>query len=121
MSDEELVLANWAEQLRAMDEADTRALGECFTRDGVLVHMTGYRQAVDEWLAGIRNGEFVYHQVIERGVDVQVEGDRASLHGQITTGYRPDGSGQAWPLDVRQQFVRVDGEWLCWESVVRLG
>lgn len=52
---------------------------------------------------------------------MEVDGERASLHGQITTGYRPDASGQAWQLDVRQQFVRVGGEWLCRESVVRLG
>lgn len=37
------------------------------------------------------------------------------------TGYRPDGSGQAWPLDVRQDLVAADGEWLVAESRVRLG
>lgn len=121
MSDETEILANWQTQLRAMDEADTRTLAECFTDDAVLVHMTGHRQPLDEWLAGMRAGEFVYRQVLEHDVDVIVGDGSASLHGHITTGYRPDGSGQAWPLDVRQTFTKTGDEWLCTESVIRLG
>lgn len=117
----EQILHNWKVQLQAMDEADTDQLRQCFTPDAVLVHMTGYRQPLEEWLAGLRAGEFVYHQVIEHEVQVRVDGETASLHGRITTGYRPDGSGQAWPLDVRQDLVAADDEWLVFESRVRLG
>lgn len=122
MSARDEIVQNWATQLQAMDEADTATLAECFTPDGVLVHMTGYRQPLEDWMAGIRAGEFVYHQVIEHDVTVtelSEEQGTAILHGHITTGHRADGSGQAWPLDVRQRFVLTDGEWLCRESVVR--
>ncbi|GAB2493574.1 hypothetical protein GCM10027030_28630 [Luteococcus sediminum] len=117
----EEILHNWKVQLQAMDGADTDQLRQCFTQDAVLVHMTGYLQPLKEWLAGMRAGEFVYHQVVEHDVQVEVDGDKASLQGRITTGYRPDGSGQAWPLDVRQDLVAADGEWLVAESRVRLG
>lgn len=115
------ILDNWERQLTAMDEADTESLRECFTADAVLVHMTGYRQPLDEWLDGMRRKEFVYHQVIEKSVDVQVDGGRAELVGDIVTGYRADGSGQAWPLRVVQQFARVNEQWRCVESRVTLG
>lgn len=115
------ILRHWARQLTAMDSADVDALHECFDGDAVLVHMTGCRQPLDEWLDGIRRREFVYHQVIEKGVDVEVTGDQARLVGDIITGCRADGSGQAWPLHVVQQFTRTDGAWWCTESRVTLG
>lgn len=115
------VLENWRTQLRAMDEADTETLAACFTPDGVLVHMTGVRQPVDVWMEGIRRGDFVYHQVIEHDVSVDMQGDTATLTGNITTGHRPDGSGQAWPLHVVQDLRRTDAGWLCTESRVTFG
>lgn len=89
------ILKNWQQQLVAMDEADTEALRECFTDDAVLIHMTGYRQPIDEWLEGMRRQEFVYHQVIAKQVAVEITGEHAVLTGDIITGYRSDGSGQA--------------------------
>lgn len=116
------VLANWATQLEAMDAADTQALASCFTPDALLVHMTGVRQPLDAWMEGIRRREFVYHQVIEHGVVVEPLGDdRAALSGDMTTGYRADGSGQAWPLHVEQDFVNTPDGWLCRESRVTVG
>lgn len=115
------LLANWQTQLSAMDSGDTETLASCFTPEAVLVHMTGVRQPLDEWMAGIRRGTFVYHQVIEHDVDVQVDGEHATLVGNITTGYRPDGSGQAWPLHVVQDFRHTADGWLCTESRVTFG
>ena len=40
-----------------------------------------------------------------------VVGDRADLVGDVVTGYREDGSGQAWPLRMTQQYRREDGSW----------
>lgn len=115
------ILANWKTQLQAMDEADTETLAACFTPDAVLVHMTGVQQPLHEWMAGIRRRQFVYHQVIEHDVDATVDGDRASVVGNITTGYRADGSGQAWPLHVVQDFVHTADGWLCRRSTVTFG
>lgn len=114
------VLANWADQLRAMDAADTEALAALFTPDATLVHMTGHVQPLEAWMAGIRAREFVYHRVVEQGVDVEVGGDTARLVGRIVTGVTDDGSGQAWPLRVEQDLVRSGSAWLCRQSRVTL-
>lgn len=117
------VLDNWYHQLQAMDAADTDALRACFLPDAHLVHMTGHRQPLDEWMAGIERREFVYHRLSERSEPrVEVQGTGAHLVGRITTGQTDDGSGQAWPLTVDQDLVAdARGRWLCRESRVTFG
>ncbi len=114
------VIEAWQRQLAAMDAGDTAALAECFTDDAHLVHMTGYVQPLEEWMREMRAGKFVYHEVIEQGAEVKVDGETAVLDGRAITGYRSDGSGQAWPLRMRQSYRLVEGNWLCEESRVTL-
>ncbi|GAB3701898.1 nuclear transport factor 2 family protein [Mariniluteicoccus flavus] len=115
------ILTNWRTQLTAMDEADTSALAACFTPDATLVHMTGYRQPLDEWMDGIRARQFVYHRVVEKSVEVTIQDDdNAKVSGHILTGVTDDGSGQTWPLDVAQDFVRIGDAWLCSSSRVTM-
>lgn len=115
------ILAVWKKQLEAMDAADCTALQACFAPNMTLTHMTGYRQPLNEWLAGIRRREFVYHQVHERSVEItRLDATQAHLVGHITTGVTDDGSGQAWPLRIEQEY-RHDGiEWRCSDSRVTL-
>lgn len=114
------VRAHWDAQLRAMDEGNSAALGELFADDATLTHMTGYVQPREEWFAGMRRRDFVYHRVVDEGVAIDVDGDAAHLVGRIVTGVTDDGSGRAWPLRVEQDLVRRDGEWLCASSRVTL-
>lgn len=119
---EKQVLAVWRRQLRAMDEGDAEALGACFAPGAVLTHMTGYRQPLGEWLAGVRSRQFVYHRVEERSVEIlRLEDGRATLVGQVVTGITDDGSGQAWPMRIDQDYERRDGSWACTRSRVALG
>lgn len=106
-----------------MDSADTDLLRSCFTPDAVLVHMTAYRQPLDEWMDGINRGEFVYHRLVERSVELTSLTEKtAHVQGYITTGITDDGSGQAWNLRCEQDFVlTLDGRWLCSESRVTMG
>lgn len=121
MSDKDDVLANWRAQLEAMDQADTAALERLFAPDAVLVHMTGHRQDLSDWLAGMRAQRFVYHQVVDKGIrSIEVDGDRARLVGRVITGVTDDGSGQAWRLEIGQDFVRIGGRWVCTESRVTM-
>ena len=94
--------ANWAAQLEGMDQADTELLASQFTPDARLVHMTGYSQPLDEWMAGIRRREFVYHRLEEHSHTLTIGGDTARLVGRITTGITDDG-------------------WLCTRSKVGFG
>lgn len=123
MSAREEILENWSQQLEGMDSADTDLLRPCFTRDAVLVHMTGYVQPLDEWMDGINRGEFVYHRLEERSVEITSLAEKtAHIQGFITTGITDDGSGHAWNLHCEQDFVLTsNGHWLCSESRVTMG
>lgn len=113
------LLELWRVNLEAMDAGDTETLRSCFTPDASLVHMTGYVQPLDEWMAGIRRREFVYHRIAERSVTVtELTPTRATVVGRIVTGITDDGSGQAWPLRVENIVQRIDGEWLFTQSKV---
>lgn len=114
----EAILRNWTAQLRGMDEADTDLLAAQFTPEATLTHMTGVVQPLDAWMAGIRARHFVYHEVIEQSVDIEVTGESARLVGHILTGVRRDGSGQTWPLRVEQDLVAGPTGWLCTASRV---
>ena len=117
----EEILANWRAQLQGMDEADTELLAAQFSPDATLTHMTGFVQPLADWMRGIRARTFVYHRVIERGVDVALDGDTARLVGRVITGVTDDGSGQAWRLRIEQDLARTPDGWLCTASRVRMG
>lgn len=80
----------------AMDEADVSTLRKLHKPDAVLVHMTGYRSSLDEWLRGIRAGDFVYHRIQVHSYSPTLTGFTA----EVTTGITEDGSGQPWPLRI---------------------
>ena len=116
------VLVLWRTQLEAMDAGDVVALRRCFTPDMTLTHMTGYVQPLDEWLAGVDRGTFVYHRLVERSVEItDVSDDCAELVGYVTTGITDDGSGQAWNLRMEQEYRRSGAVWRCLASRVSLG
>ena len=115
------ILAVWRAQLKAMDAGDAEALRACCTPDMTLTHMTGYRQPLPEWLAGIRRRDFVYHRLVERSVEiVDVTENRATLVGHVVTGITDDGTGHAWRLRMQQTYLRHGDEWLCHASRVTL-
>lgn len=80
----------------ALDSGDTRALRALHHPDAVLVHMNGHRASLDEWIRGIRAGEFVYHRIEVHTFQVTPYG----FITQVTTGITDDGSGHPWPLRI---------------------
>lgn len=116
-----LLVACWDAQLKAMDEGDTAGLRECFTSEMTLTHLTGQVQPLEQCLAGINRGDFVYHRIERRSVEV-IASDLTSarLRGRVITGITEDGSGQAWPLRVEQDYVLTELGWRCHASRVTL-
>jgi hypothetical protein len=106
------VLANWRAQLEAMVQGDTEALGELLAEGFTLTHMTGYVQPKEEWLAEMREGQFVYHTAQERETSLQLEGDRGRLVGKILTDATVYGGRTAWRLQLAVDFARTPAGWL---------
>lgn len=64
-------------QFAAMVSGNTQVLGEMLDEGFILTHITGHRQPKEEWLAQIRQGRFIYHDMQERVVTVDLNGARA--------------------------------------------
>lgn len=80
----------------ALDSGDTRALRGLHHPDAVLVHMNGHRASLDEWIRGIKAGEFVYYRIDVHSFQPTEYGFTA----EITSGITKDGSGHPWPLRI---------------------
>lgn len=113
MSEEEILKGLYRQINQAMVEKDTDTLSQLLRDDTELVHMTGYRQPVVEWLEQIETEEMKYYSWEEDAIkDVQIDGHRASLIGQSRVKARIWGSGPStWRLQIKMYFEKVDGQW----------
>ena len=106
------VLANYEAQRQAMVAGDADALGALLATDFALVHMTGYRQPKDEWLADVRSGAMTYHAVADVDVSVDVSGDAPVVTARTRTAAMIWGSSGTWPLQLRITFTRDGDSWV---------
>ncbi|WP_104174493.1 nuclear transport factor 2 family protein [Arthrobacter sp. Y81] len=111
------ILENYRAHLSAMVGGNTEILAELLTEDFSLTHMTGYFQPKQEWLAQMRGGQFVYHDVQERTVSLDVNGGTARLVGRFMTDATVYGSRATWPLQLTMDYVLTDGRWLASRSI----
>lgn len=98
---------------QAMVDKDIAKLEELLKADTVLVHMTGYKQPVSEWLDQIKSEEMKYYSWKEEAIkDIVIDGDKASLIGQSRVkALIWDGGPHTWPLQIKMYFEKVDGQW----------
>lgn len=91
------------------------------TCDGfTLTHITGYVQAGDEWLAQMRQGQFVYHRIRVDDLRVTVDGGSAHLVARTLTDARVYGSRHEWRLQLALDYALRDDRWLAKRAVATL-
>ncbi|MFD7441232.1 nuclear transport factor 2 family protein [Streptomyces sp. NPDC059909] len=107
----EEVVDAYRAQLRAMTDGDTDAL-DVLLGDGLtLTHITGYVQPKAEWLSQMRAGRFVYHEVVQKNVTIEVEVDTARLIGRIVTDATVHGTHADRRLRLTMEYARESGTW----------
>ena len=65
----------------------------------------------------MRAGQFGYHSVDEKSVDVEVRGDAARLADRTITDATVYGMRAPWHLQPAFDYARVDGQWLALRAV----
>ena len=105
------------DQLRAMQNADTHHLAAILDDGFTLTHITGYRQPKSEWLSQMQAGQFQYHSISERSVDIKVHADTVSLVGRVITDATIYGSRSSWRLQLALEYVRRGDTWIALRSV----
>lgn len=113
----ETAFAAFAAAMQAGDTDRLRGL----TCDGfTLAHITGYVQAGDEWLAQMRQGQFVYHRFRVDDLRATVDGDSAHLVARTLTDARVYGARNEWRLQLALDYARRSDRWIVGRAVATL-
>lgn len=113
----ETAFAAFAAAMQAGDNDRLRGLvGAGFT----LTHITGYIQPGNEWLAQMRQGQFVYYQVDVQDLCVTVDDARAHLVARTLTDARVYGSRHEWRLQLALDYALRGNRWLAKRAVATL-
>ncbi len=109
----EVLISKYRQMQEAMVAADSQRLARLLEDEFILVHMTGYQQPREEWLAQIDNGRMQYGSSVEEDVRVTRLNDaRASLRGRSRVRAVIWGAEGLWPLQLDVEFSNHAGEWL---------
>lgn len=114
VNDQEAIIALYRQENAAMVSKDIVKLNEILLPTMTLQHMTGYVQPKLEWIDQIQNGDMQYFSSVEESLrDIQINGSTASLIGQNRVKASVWGGGvSTWPLKMKMEFVKQDGQWL---------
>lgn len=104
----------------AMQAGDTDRLRELAGAGYTLTHITGYVQSGDEWLAQMRQGQFVYYRIDVQDLGVTVDGANAHLVARTLTDARVYGSRHEWRLKLALDYVLRGDRWLAERAVASL-
>ena len=92
---------------------DVVKLNEILADDYVLVHMTGMHQTKEEYIDSVENGELKYFESIHEAIDVNIDGERATVVGKTKTLASPFGMMKSW-WRLRQdlKLEKREGKWI---------
>ena len=107
----------YQEMYQAMVEKDTVTLNRVHADDFVLVHMTGMRQSKQEYINAIADGTLNYFSAEHEQMNIQIDGDTATLTGRSRVTAAVFGGGRGtWRLQLRFKLAKRDGRWQFTES-----
>jgi len=102
---------------QAMVAKDTATLNHVYADEMVLVHMTGMRQSKRQYLDAIADGTLNYYSAQHEQMDIQIDGDHATMTGRSRVTAAVFGGGRStWRLQLRFKLVKRDGRWVFTEA-----
>ena len=98
---------------RAMVAKDIPALSAVLDDSFALVHMTGMRQPKAAFLKAVANGTLNYSSAEHDSMDVNLNGDTATLIGKSRVHAAVFGGGwHTWRLEQDLHLVKKENRWL---------
>lgn len=102
---------------QAMVAKDTATLNRVYADEMVLIHMTGMRQSKRQYLDAIADGTLNYYSAQHEQMDIQIDGDHATMIGRSRVTAAVFGGGRStWRLQLRFKLVKRDGRWVFTEA-----
>ena len=117
MKDEEIIKELYTKLCDASITKDISILEEILADDYILIHMTGKNQTKQEYINSVKNGELKYYESIHESIEMNIDGDEATLVGKTKTLASPFGFGKAW-WNLRQDilFKKENDKWIIKKS-----
>ena len=113
MSDKQQIEALYSEMYQAMIAKDKVTLNRIHSDDFVLTHMTGMRQPKVVYIQSIANGTLNYYSAEHEEMDININGNTATLIGRSRVNAAVFGGGRhTWRLQLSFQLVKRSG---CWQ------
>ena len=107
----------YEQMYRAMIDKDTAVLSRLHDDTFQLIHMTGMRQTKQQYIEAIADGTLNYYDVKTVEIDIDVEGDTATMTGKSHVTAAVFGGGRhTWPLLLRFRLMRRPEGWRIIES-----
>ena len=111
-TDQQQIERLYERMYRAMIEKDTAALRPMFADDFYLVHMTGTRQNRSQYLEAIADGTLNYYRCQTEQLEVNIDGDTATLTGRSRVLAAVYGGGKhTWRLQLTFRLRREADGW----------
>ncbi len=82
MNESEKIKEIYRQYWRYMINKNDKGLRSLMSEDYYLLHMTGVRQTADEFIRGLMKGTFNYFSVEHDSIDVNIDGDTATMTGR---------------------------------------
>ena len=112
MNDIETIKETYRQYWKCMIDKDEEGLRNLMSDDYYLRHMTGAKQSVNEFIAGLMNGTFNYYSAIHDDILVEVSGDTAAMIGKSRVVAAVYGGGKnSWRLQGDFTLRKENGSW----------
>ena len=93
-------------RLEAMVEQDVNTLSYLMDDDLILRHITGKTQTKKEWLDDVATGNMFYINIENTKIDINIDGDRATIDHTNIIEARIYGSHGTWTLSGTSYYVK---------------
>ena len=113
MSDKELLRKLYIDLCDASINKDLDKLNEILSDDYILVHMTGMKQSKEDYIESVKSGELAYYESNHESIEVNINGEEATIIGKTKTLASPFGSSKSW-WNLRQDLKakKINGKWI---------
>jgi len=115
--EEKIVKQLYIDLCDASINKDMTLLNSILSDNYVLVHMTGMEQSKNEYMESVETGELEYFESIHESIEVNIDGDYATIIGKTKTLASPFHSGKSW-WRLRQDLEakKIDEKWVLTHS-----
>lgn len=113
MSDKELLRKLYIDLCDASINKDLDKLNEILSDDYILVHMTGMKQSKEDYIESVKSGELAYYESNHESIEININGEEATIIGKTKTLASPFGSSKSW-WNLRQDLKakKINGKWM---------